>query len=328
MRKYLKLCFLGAVIVSLLGLCFCADAFADFKDEAQKLREAGFKAQIEGNVDKAYENYKKAQELWPSWPIIYNDLGIMLEAKGQYNEAEAMYFKAMALDQNYPSTYTNLAILYERKQDFPNASFYWKKRVDIGPENDPWVVRAKDRIRLIGYYQPGNKEAIDQPSFGKDLIKEDKPFKDGTNKDKIKIDKPKPIKKKINSLDDLIDEQNQTTIADKKKAALFYHEQGFKMLAKEEFEEIKEIEEPIKNEIKARQDSLRVERERKWYSLDINDPYCLEALDFIARTDQRQNVKDAALRVLFLHSQGYDISAKSEWQKIRNTQGLPPENLE
>jgi len=324
MRKYLKLFLIEIIAINFICLSFCPQSFANFKEQAEQYRDSGVKAQAEGDIEKAYENYKKAQELNPTWPVIYNDLGIILEAKGQLNEAESMYFKAMALDDKYPSSYTNLAILYERRQDFPNAVFYWKKRIELGPANDIWVERAKERIRLLGLYEPQEvKDRLTPPKF-QDKDETDKDLSANRNKVIVK----KPTKNNPGEINRISVKTSNTDIAEKKEAALFYREQGFTMLAKEMTEEVQEAEAPVLNKIREEKNSIRTEHQMQWNSLNLEDKYCLDALAAIGKNDSREKIRESALKVLWLHDQGYDVSAKSEWQKIRDVQGLPPDESE
>jgi tetratricopeptide (TPR) repeat protein len=326
MRKYLKLFLIEIIAINFICLGFCSVASASSKQQAEQYRDSGLKAQAEGDMEKAYENYQKAQELYPTWPVIYNDLGIILEAKAQLNEAEAMYFKAMALDDKYPSSYTNLAILYERKQDFSNAIFYWKKRIEFGPANDIWVERAKERIRILGLYEPEEvKDRLASPkitntdNIGKDL---------SADKYNNKIVLKKPVENGSEAMDKISIKGLNGDTSGKKKAVLFYREQGFNLLAQDTEKEINAAEAPLLNKIKEEKDLLKTEQKEQWDSLNLDNKYCLATLADISKNDPRERIRETAQRVLWLHDQGYDISAKSEWQKIRNVQGLPPDDSE
>jgi Flp pilus assembly protein TadD len=118
--------------------------------QARSYRSQGLQLQRAGNIDGALSLYQKAKELDPHYAVVDNDLGIAYEAKGFTKQAEDSYLRAIAEDPHYLSSYSNLALLYESKRDFDNASYYWKKRIELGDNNDPWTQKAKEKLFNLG----------------------------------------------------------------------------------------------------------------------------------------------------------------------------------
>lgn len=120
------------------------------QEQARDYRDEGFKLQEIGDLEGALKLYQKASQIDPKFYVVYNDLGILFEARGQPDEAESNYLKALKINPYYLSTYSNLALLYESKRDLEKAAYCWKKRVELGDANDPWTIKAKQRLGDVG----------------------------------------------------------------------------------------------------------------------------------------------------------------------------------
>ena len=121
----------------------------ELQKQARLYHDQGLAYQRNGDLDGALSFYQKAIELEPSFAEVFNDIGVIVEAKGQIDRAEENYLKAIAIDPTYLSTYTNLALLYESKRDLEKASYFWKKRAELGPPDDSWTKKAKERADEI-----------------------------------------------------------------------------------------------------------------------------------------------------------------------------------
>ena len=119
------------------------------QQQARRYRDEGLRLQRFGNLDSALKLYQKAAELEPTYPDIYNDLGIIYEAQGEPGRAEESYLQALKIDPYFLSAYSNLALLYEGKRDLTNAAYYWKKRVELGQLDDLWTLKAKTRLKDV-----------------------------------------------------------------------------------------------------------------------------------------------------------------------------------
>lgn len=126
-----------------------ADDLTPLQHQARMYRAQGLESQSAGNLDSAMALYQKAIELDPMFPDAYNDLGIIYEAKGYNDRAEEVYVKAIKLDPAYLSAYSNLALLYENQRNLDKAAYYWQKRGELGLADDPWTIKAKQRLEDI-----------------------------------------------------------------------------------------------------------------------------------------------------------------------------------
>ncbi|MBU1871507.1 MAG: tetratricopeptide repeat protein, partial [Candidatus Omnitrophica bacterium] len=90
--------------------------------------------------------YQKAITLDPNFAVVYNDLGIIYEAKGSQDKAEEVYLTGLKVNPRYATLYSNLAMLYEQRQEYSKAAEFWKKRVELGKPDDPWTMKAKQRL--------------------------------------------------------------------------------------------------------------------------------------------------------------------------------------
>lgn len=58
-----------------------------------------------GNLTKAFENYRKALSISPSYPQIYHNLGNLFESQGKSKEALEYYLKALEIDPTFTFSY-------------------------------------------------------------------------------------------------------------------------------------------------------------------------------------------------------------------------------
>lgn len=122
---------------------------SELQKQARFYRSQGTEYQRIGQLDTAMAYYQKAAELDPTYAVAYNDLGIIYEAKGMPERAEENYLKAIKINPNYLSAYSNLALFYEGRRDLKQAALYWQKRIELGPQGDPWTEKAKTRLEDI-----------------------------------------------------------------------------------------------------------------------------------------------------------------------------------
>lgn len=117
-----------------------------FSKQAQEYRKIGYAAYIQGNLDKAYQFFKKASYLNPNYAIIHNDLGIIYDKRGFKDLALKEYLEAIRLDPQYAPAYMNLALLYRELGNEQKAIFYLKERAGIGKKKDLWRNRAEQLL--------------------------------------------------------------------------------------------------------------------------------------------------------------------------------------
>ena len=159
-----------------------APEFTEMQLMARNYRQQGLDAQQRGDLDAAIDFYSKASQYDPSYAVVFNDLGVIFEATGDMERAEQDYQQAVKIDPNFVSAYTNLALLYENKRDLVSASRYWKKRADLGRQDDPWTQKAKQRFQdiqmILGHVSVDNKEQqivglIKDVTVQKSILKKD-----------------------------------------------------------------------------------------------------------------------------------------------------------
>lgn len=125
------------------------DELTILQQQARFYRIEGIKFQDSGDLDSALKMYQKAVELDPAYQVVYNDLGIIYEAQKASDRAEESYLQALKLDSSFLSVYTNLALLYENKRELDKAVYYWQKRAELGDLDDPWTIKAKQRLQDV-----------------------------------------------------------------------------------------------------------------------------------------------------------------------------------
>jgi len=164
--------------------------------QARTYRDEGFKLQGIGNLDGALSMYQKAIELDPTCAATYNDLGVLYEMRGASDAAEQVYLRAINTDPNLLAPYSNLAIIYENKRQLNQALYYWRKRIELGSADDPWVQKAiqrrKDIQAVMGNfsYNPNEDKVIS-------LLKEVGQKKELEKKDNLALAKSYYEKAKI-----------------------------------------------------------------------------------------------------------------------------------
>ncbi len=120
--------------------------------EATTYRLEGQRFQQQGDLKMAEASYRKAIATNPRYADAYNDLGVVLESLGDLSHAQEAYTTALKINPSLPGVHSNLALLYERLGKVEQAAPHWGARVRMGPEEDPWVQKAREK--LIQYKLP------------------------------------------------------------------------------------------------------------------------------------------------------------------------------
>ncbi|MCG2712143.1 MAG: tetratricopeptide repeat protein, partial [Candidatus Omnitrophica bacterium] len=116
---------------------------------AVELRNSGLEMQRAGDFDSAVKYYQQALISDPKYATVHNDLGILYEQKGLNDKAKMEYLEALKINPHYIRAHSNLALLYEMSGDNNKAYYHWKQRVQLGRPDDPWTVKAKQRMELL-----------------------------------------------------------------------------------------------------------------------------------------------------------------------------------
>ncbi|MBI3318836.1 MAG: tetratricopeptide repeat protein [Candidatus Omnitrophica bacterium] len=114
--------------------------------EAVSYRAEGLRHQKVGEIEKAGDAFRKAVLADPTYTDAYNDLGVALESLGDSEGAERAYKTAVQLKPDFSAAHSNLALLYEKKGRVQEAANHWAARIRIGIADDPWVVRAREKL--------------------------------------------------------------------------------------------------------------------------------------------------------------------------------------
>lgn len=129
------------LFIIILLTIFQSSSFAviEFGKESEEYRSIGYKAQQEGDFDRALTFYSKALSIGEEDAWIYNNIGVIYEQMGLIDKAEMTYLKALKIDSNYLPVYTNLAFLYKERGDIPRAISYLRTRIEHAPQDDEWL---------------------------------------------------------------------------------------------------------------------------------------------------------------------------------------------
>ncbi|MBD3245793.1 MAG: tetratricopeptide repeat protein [Candidatus Omnitrophica bacterium] len=132
------------------------------QEQARQYREAGYRHQSAGDLQRALQYYQKAVQMDPTYAEVVNDLGVVYEAMGDLGRAEELYKKTLTIDSSYLPAYTNLAFLYEKKGDVTEATYYWKKRYELGNKGEYWREVARQHLLRLGTYPQIRQEMLEK----------------------------------------------------------------------------------------------------------------------------------------------------------------------
>jgi Tfp pilus assembly protein PilF len=106
---------------------------------------------LDGNLDKAEPEYKKALKLNPYEPMAHNNLGLIYMRKNRLREAEQEFIKELKINPFYDNAYFNYGLLCARQGRLKEAEAQWKKTLEINPEH-------ADALYHLAVYYYGEKE--------------------------------------------------------------------------------------------------------------------------------------------------------------------------
>lgn len=91
---------------------------------------------LEGNMEKAAEEFRRAVELRPDYADAYHNLANVYRSTGRLDEAAANYEKAAALNPRLYQSYINLAGIYFQKGLTVRAKEYLEKALAVKPDDE------------------------------------------------------------------------------------------------------------------------------------------------------------------------------------------------
>jgi tetratricopeptide (TPR) repeat protein len=104
------------------------------KEEVRRHMESGERYLREEAYDQAVEEFKKASQLSPQFPVPHLYLGDIFLIKGLFEEAIAEYEKAKKLNPPHPLPYLKLAKNYARKGQYDKAISEFQTLTRLHPE--------------------------------------------------------------------------------------------------------------------------------------------------------------------------------------------------
>jgi tetratricopeptide (TPR) repeat protein len=89
-----------------------------------------------GDLKGAIEDYQAALRIYPMYPEVHNNIGLLLASEGKYIEAIEHYREALRLNPEFPLAYTNLgdALLIQGKND--EAIDCFRRALKLDPKLD------------------------------------------------------------------------------------------------------------------------------------------------------------------------------------------------
>ncbi|UCD15949.1 MAG: tetratricopeptide repeat protein [Candidatus Omnitrophota bacterium] len=100
---------------------------------------------LEGNLEKAVEEFRRAIELKADYADAYHNLAHTYQQMGRVKEAVVNYKKAVAINKNLYQSYRNLGVIYLKEKNFELAEKYFKKVMEIKP-GDQQIKQVIDRL--------------------------------------------------------------------------------------------------------------------------------------------------------------------------------------
>ena len=105
------------------------------------------------NPKDAISYLRKALKINPHYPEAYNNLGNALKEIERLDQAIESYENAIKLNPKFIDPYTNLAIVFaSKKNENEKAEYYFKKALEISPENSEALKYYSDFLVSIQRY--------------------------------------------------------------------------------------------------------------------------------------------------------------------------------
>jgi len=119
-------------------------------------RNLGAMELLDGNMDNAEKEFKKALILNSNEQMVHNNLGLIYAERGQFVDAEIEYNKELEINPIYENAYLNLGLLYFQTGRNEEAIISWKKVLRINPDN----IEALKYLTSYYYKEKNYQEAI------------------------------------------------------------------------------------------------------------------------------------------------------------------------
>lgn len=100
---------------------------------------------LEGKLDEAENESKKAIEIKPNEIMAHNNLGLIYFQKQQFDLAEANFLKEIKINPNYDNALFNLGLLYYAQGKIDQAQSFWQQTLKVNPN----YIDAQNNLEIL-----------------------------------------------------------------------------------------------------------------------------------------------------------------------------------
>ncbi|WPU98817.1 tetratricopeptide repeat protein [Mucilaginibacter sp. cycad4] len=125
--------FHSILLLFFIAHLFALKTYAQQKDEAKVLLDAGVTLHNQGKYDEAIEKYKAAAKLKPDYDDAYYEIGYSLFSSGKEKEAIPYLEKVLSLNPNAAGAYDMLGSIYDDDKQTAKAIEYYRKGLKMDP---------------------------------------------------------------------------------------------------------------------------------------------------------------------------------------------------
>ena len=104
------------------------------KNEAETKTEIIINYYQSKNYDLAIANAKKLLKKFPNYTVLYNIIGLSLQAKKKFDESISYFNKALQINPNYFSALNNIGLSYRLMENNVDAQIFFKKAIERNPK--------------------------------------------------------------------------------------------------------------------------------------------------------------------------------------------------
>jgi len=103
-------------------------------------------------IGKALEEFKKAAEIYPSYPDAWQQMGLAYYRLGENERSMESYQKALSLNPREPTTYANMGIIFFQKGDFRKAIELYQQAIQLDPNYADAYFNLGSSFGMIGEF--------------------------------------------------------------------------------------------------------------------------------------------------------------------------------